>query len=813
MPENLVKASVSTGPVPRLAYDTRPFEQPDDSAFDVRQIMAVLRRNAWLMILLSLVSTAGVYYAILQEQHQYRAEALIRLRDEQAEVTGGLMPRSEAPTPGRAKADLLSEMIVLKGRQVAGAVVDREGFRLYDVDLDAPALTASDVHMNVPTQEWRQIELRFGTSEVNATSGGHRVSAPYGRPIDLDGVSFTVLARPSVREQALAVLPREDAVDWLLSVLTAKPTEGTDAVTVTAVTPSPLLSTQVVNAVVEEYQSTNAARGRELHRRRRDFLEARIRETNDSLVTAQTALGRFRSRTGVFGAREQFQAEHSDATDAERQGKRLLAEQRIRRGLVAELNQSTAPTQSAAFRTLLASSDIAGNPIVAQLYGRVTELERKRDELLASGRPLAHPEVRQIQDMLTSTEARLVDAIRSQVNSLETRVAALGDVRQQAEAEVSRLTPNEAEEIRLNEQVEAMRGIGSQLRTELQRTRLAQAAELGRVEIVDRATRALPLPSKKPTKLSLGLAFGLLLGLAIAFFRDHLNTGLHRRAEMEQSLNVPGLVVIPQLPRVTRWRRLLDGRPSGGNTHRGRAERARQTSPSAPVILSDLVTIADATNAAAGAYRALRTRLLFANTGATLRNLVITSSWAGEGKTTTAANLAVTLAQQGMRVLLVDCDLRKARLHTLFGLSNDRGLTDVLLERTSLVQAMQSTGVERLFLLSGGTVVAGPVGPSELLGSKRMTALLATAKEQFDMLVLDTQPVLVASDASILAARADGVLLVVRAGTTGRSIAIDAVHQLEAVGAHVVGAVLNDPDAKTARYQEYGQQYRHQNSY
>jgi Mrp family chromosome partitioning ATPase len=99
-----------------------------------------------------------------------------------------------------------------------------------------------------------------------------------------------------------------------------------------------------------------------------------------------------------------------------------------------------------------------------------------------------------------------------------------------------------------------------------------------------------------------------------------------------------------------------------------------------------------------------------------------------------------------------------------------------------------------------------------MLGGKAMAGLLASAKEQYDMIVLDTPPVLLASDASILAARADGALLVIRAGTTGRALALDAIHQLNAVGAHVIGAVLNDPDAKTARYQEYGQQYRYQYS-
>ena len=158
-------------------------------------------------------------------------------------------------------------------------------------------------------------------------------------------------------------------------------------------------------------------------------------------------------------------------------------------------------------------------------------------------------------------------------------------------------------------------------------------------------------------------------------------------------------------------------------------------------------------------------------------------------------------------MLLIDCDLRKPRLHTLFGAKNASGLTDVLRDQATLEAMVQPTGVERLSLLSSGPAEAGAVGASELFGRPSTTALLQAAGSRYDIVVLDTPPVLLASDASILAARADGVLLVVRAGKTGRTVAQDALQQLNAVGANVLGAVLNDPDAQTARYQEYSQQY------
>lgn len=813
MSDKLVRAPVVDGPLRHLAYEAAAFEpRHGEHEFDLRELFSILRRSAWLMLVLGVLSSAGMYYFLLKEQRQYRADALIRVRNAEAEVTGGLMPRADGRQSDGVKADIPSELMVLEGRQVARAVVDREGLRLFDEELGGPSVLATDVLITLPAQESRRISVTHGAQTVTAESNGKRVSAANGQPLDLDGVRFTSRRSSRANEQQLFVASRETAADWVIGSITARQTEGTDAITVHAVSPARALSVRIANAVAEEYQSANAQRGRERNRRRHEFLAARLRDTDDSLVAAQTALGRFRSRTGVYGAREQTQVERSGATETDRLLQQQLADQRIRRNLVAQMGASDKPTGTPAYRTLLASPDITSNQMVSQLFGRATELERRRDELLSSGRPPDHPDVRQIETMLSSSEERLVEAIRTQALALDNRIVALGDIRQRSEAEVSRLTPTEGEEVRLTEQVEAMRGVGSLLRAELQRTRLAEAADLGQVEIVDRATQAVAMPSQKPLKMALSLAFGLMLGAAIGLIRNHLNTALNRRSDVEHVLRLPSLVIIPQLPRVTRWRRLFGGRQNKNISHRAKVERARQRGTAAPVLLPELVTVGHATDSAAGAYRALRTHLLFGHPGV-LRTLVITSPWAGEGKTTTAANLAVTLAQQGMRVLLVDCDLRKARLHTIFGMGNGSGLTDVLLGHAILDEVIQATSVDRLFLLGSGATVDAATGPSELLGGQPMAALLASAKGQFDMLILDTPPVLLVSDAAVVATRADGTLLVVRAGSTGRSQALDAVQQLTAVGARVIGAVLNDPDAKTARYHEYGQRYGYQYSH
>ena len=200
------------------------------------------------------------------------------------------------------------------------------------------------------------------------------------------------------------------------------------------------------------------------------------------------------------------------------------------------------------------------------------------------------------------------------------------------------------------------------------------------------------------------------------------------------------------------------------------------------------------------AYRSLRTNLLFSRMGQELKTVVVTSTAAAEGKTTVASNLGTTFAQQGVRVLVVDADLRKSRLHQVFGHDRGPGLSDVLISRVTPGQAIRKTEVDGLYVLPAGLV---PPNPSELLGSPRMARFVEQARQAFELVIFDSPPLMAAGDAAILGAQCDGVVLVVRAGKTDQDTARDAVRQLDNVRARVLGAVLNDPDATVPRYGGY----------
>jgi capsular exopolysaccharide synthesis family protein len=232
-----------------------------------------------------------------------------------------------------------------------------------------------------------------------------------------------------------------------------------------------------------------------------------------------------------------------------------------------------------------------------------------------------------------------------------------------------------------------------------------------------------------------------------------------------------------------------------------RFEREK-TQSSAPEPLSVLT---DANSPLTEAFRAVRTNLHFLGVDSPHRKIVVASAVAKEGKTTTAANLGLTMALSGAKTLLIDADLRRPALHRFFQLSSKVGLTSVLGGRDEIHQAIQETKLADLFVLPCGPLVANP---TELLGSRRMAELVSSLQQQYDLLVFDSPPVVTVADTLVLAGLSDGVILVIRSGGASHEVVSRAMKQLEGVRAKILGAVLNAFDfRREAYYSSYSYYY------
>jgi capsular exopolysaccharide synthesis family protein len=321
-----------------------------------------------------------------------------------------------------------------------------------------------------------------------------------------------------------------------------------------------------------------------------------------------------------------------------------------------------------------------------------------------------------------------------------------------------------------------------------QATQLSYTAQLagGGGQIIGLATppAALVSPHRvRDTALAGGI--GLVLGLGVAFLWEFLDDRIRGEEDLDSATgSVPALGFIPTVPEWTSRRRSGSG---------------------APHVITDS---ASSTSPAAEAYRSLRTSIQFIRLDKDVRSIVVTSPYSNEGKTTTVANLAASMAQVGNRVVVLSCDLRKPELHAAFGLSNEVGFTSVILGEATPMKALQQVGgYDNLWVMPAGPI---PPNPSELLASRRSERLLQLLTDQFDMVLIDTPPVLPVTDAAVLAAYADGTLMVIAAGTTTKKQARRAVEILERVDAAPLGVIVNRiPHRGGNFYYGYGYGYRY----
>jgi receptor protein-tyrosine kinase len=280
------------------------------------------------------------------------------------------------------------------------------------------------------------------------------------------------------------------------------------------------------------------------------------------------------------------------------------------------------------------------------------------------------------------------------------------------------------------------------------------------------ATPRHPFSPRPGHSATIGMILGALVGIAVAAGMDGLDRSVKSKDETERLTGAPVLATIPRM--------------------RGVAQT--------PAVVAD-----EPTSSGAEAYRALRTALRFLELDVPITTLVVTSAREGEGKTTTALNLAIALAQSGERVILVDADLRRGQLAEAMGLVGIPGLSDAVMRSVTLDEALQSWRDTLLVLPAGST----PPNPAEMLGSERMSMLIAELAARCDIVIVDTPPVLSVTDAVVLGAQADATMLVARHGTAQRAQLADSVKLLRGVGADFVGSVLNaDPGHEKQSYYE-----------
>jgi succinoglycan biosynthesis transport protein ExoP len=793
-------------------------EYRSDQTVSLTHVIGVLRRRWRLILLMTAIGASLGAFLAVREPPTYQANGLIRYAGERRQLTGDVNAQDPKIDLGRTSDPMLSLVELVRSRSVMGAVVDSLGLQLVSIDPDDPAFAPAHLAgvWVDPMVSGDSLLLDFGPDKVTAALAGRRASAKYGDVVRLGVVRFTVPNKPAIPHAIIAVKPRELAIGNLQTAVLVTPRTGTDVIEIAYQSTDRALSARVVNKVISSFQVLNIQSAREKSTRRRQFLEEQFARTDSMLTRAQAELASFRSRQQLASSESKLQAEQSAMLALQQKQAELSSDKTTFATLLSKLKSGTDADRAEALRALASSPAIGDNPSVSQQFSRLNEYLFRLDSMTTGPWAAAptNPDVVQLKTLIKASQDNLVQALSSHLASIDARIGALNGLQSHSGQSIQLLPAMAEEEMRLTRRVDALASQSDDLRADYQRAKMAEEVEAGDIDVVDlAAVPYTPLWAAATIKLAIGFVLGLFLGLGLAFLLEALNTSIRRPEDIEAALHLPGLAVIPRLTPATPRRRL------GGLLKGGKGQPNTRAAA--------IGTAAQPFSIGTEAFRMLRTSLFWSDGSEQLKTLVVTSAAPGDGKTLTAANLATSFAHDGLRVLLVDCDIRRPQLHGLFRAPRSPGLLDLLApparesgrevrslsladmneqDGDPLARVVRSTPFRGLSLLTCGTL---PTNASNLLSGVRMRSFLALLKERYDLVVLDTPPVLATADAGILGSLTDGVLLVVRAGETDRSAAQRATAQLASSGARVLGVVLNDPKGQVSQYGDYYYPYEY----
>ena len=545
----------------------------------------------------------------------------------------------------------------------------------------------------------------------------------------------------------------------------------TSIIKLTVQNTSPVKAREIANTLAQVYLEQSVGFKSQEASKTVEFLEGQINKLQGSLDESETNLQAYKSASGMVKLE----------ASAEQAVKRLADLDTERATLSLQKKQvefaRTALKEAMARGLVYTPSIIKEDGAVSSLAAKLDDLEIQK-KALRQEQTEENPRIRAIQAQIAETQAKLLATYEANLRALDKNLAGVTTLIQENEGELRQLPSAELELARLTRVSKVNADIYLFLLQKHEEARIAKAATISNINVIDPARLPrLPVKPDKKKNLVLAVLVGLMLGAGLAFFADYLDDSIKDSEEAKRLLGIPIMATIPFIP--------SDG------------EAQDEYAPSLISHLSPKATVTEA-------FRSLRTSIHFSGVSKEKKVLLVTSNFPSEGKTTIIGNLAVTMAQTGARVLLVDCDMRRPSLHTLFKQEKVPGLSEVLAGDATADDVLHESGIPGLTFIPAGTT---PPNPAELLGSEEMQRLLAGLRLRYDHVLLDAPPYLAVTDAPLLSAAADLMILVLQTERVPAKLAKQTVEMLLGINAPLAGVVINDKTGQAERYGYYGGRY------
>lgn len=588
--------------------------------------------------------------------------------------------------------------------------------------------------------------------------------------------------------------PLETAVAMLRGRLTVEPAKGSRLVYLRVQDTKPAQARRLSEAVAKAYISQNLGKMTDATQDTVVWLSGQLDHFKHELEQSENSLHDFKKQNDLPSSTLEDLSKMIRLEMQEYDG--ALTRTRLRRQeLTARHNELSKVTTENPDQ--IPASELLANAFLGQLRKNYQEASAERAELIAEGKGDKHPAVLKATEKIAAAKAHLINEIKT-IQGAVARDLAIIQQQEAGEARLYEASRAKAVELNLKElefhRLDRMRAQNEKLYAvlleQLKEADLRRMMNTNNIRIVDTPIEPKsPISPRVPTNVGIGFLIGLVLGISLAMLREAVDNTLKTPEDIEKRLNVTFLGLLPEMADDD-----LDGAPKGS-----RRKKARRIKTE---LAPELLVHERPASGIAEAARSLRTNLMFMNPDRPYRRLLVTSAAPSEGKTTVAVSTAISLAQGGQRVCIVDCDLRRPRLHRIFDRAGDIGLMNVVVGEATIEEVAKPTVVPNLYCIPCGPI---PPNSADVVASDTFKKILDELGEHFDRVVLDSPPVVAVTDSAILSTLCDGVLLVVRAFKTTFGLSKSGLRTLRDVDAPIAGAVLNavNLDRHEYAYQRY----------
>lgn len=750
---------------------------PEAQSVDLRHYWNVVVKRRRLVIAIFLAVFSVVAYINFSATPFYTASAMLQIEPQNPAVTG-LAEILSSKSEGSAQYDYYqTQFTLLRSRTLAERVVT--SLQLESDPTFHTWTVSGDLKSRI--MPWIMLPLqpiiKYGTMLFSPAAPPRGVAPPQKNSTE-PRVSPYVVMRYA-------------------SFLTVTPIKSTRLVEVSFSTPDPRLSQKLANAHAAGFIRMNLDNRASLTDEAREFLDKKNAELRAKLEKSEEALNRFRQTHGVVSLDK---------------GENIVVDRLVALNVQLTTARAQRIEAESLYRTVANKkhqdlSQVMTQGSIPQLKNNLTALEAEKAKISTIFKP-DHPRLLEINEHISAARRSINSEIENVVRGIESGFVAARAREQALEAEAKKqeqqalnLKHIGVEYAVLQEDVNVNRSLYESVLKRLSETNVSNDLAISNIQITQRA--GLPLWPSSPQTLNnliLAIVVGLILGIGMAFLLDYLDTKMSTPEHVERAVSLNTLGVVPDLNGLDRLQ--LDWK--SGDRYLVKALKG--LSPRRPVARNRppdqlLLTQHHPQSIFPESYRSIRTSLLFSRPERPPQVILLTSAAPGEGKTSTSLNLAIALAQDGHNVLVIDADLRKGRCHNLLGMTNHRGLSNILTGQLGLDEGIQPTAISGLSLLSCGVC---PPSPADLLGSNKMREILTRLRASYEFIIIDSPPAVALSDAAVLSVMADGVVLVFHGRKTTTASARQLIERLDMVRAPVLGVVLNSVDLQNPNYSYYG---------